>query len=292
MWRILKELPPNVKINVWVHGAEIQPWWRRECNYETKHDLDVAKAQSKIKIAFWHKVLTPAPENFHFIFVSRYLANEVMEDLQIQLPQSQYDVIHNPIDTKLFNYIHKPAVQRKKILSIRPYTSINYANDLSVQAVLMLSKKPWFSELEFRFIGDGKLFDGILAPIKAFENVVIEKGFLRQSEIADLHKQFGIFLCPTRMDTQGVSKDEAMSSGLVVISNAVTAIPEFIDENCGILADKENAEQLALGIEALFRDEALFNRLSRNASERVRQQTCSSLIVEQELRVIKNEAMS
>jgi len=72
------------------------------------------------------------------------------------------------------------------------------------------------------------------------------------------------------MDTQGVSRDEAMSSGLVPVTNRVAAIPEFVDENCGILAEPEDAEGLAEGILALYNDPVLFQKLSIAAAERVR----------------------
>jgi glycosyltransferase involved in cell wall biosynthesis len=207
-----------------------------------------------------------------------------MEDMQINLPKEQYEIIHNPIDTQVFKYVEKPIEQRKKILSIRPYASTKYANDLSVEVVLMLSKKSWFKELEFRFIGDGKLFDEVLAPILGFDNVVIERKFLRHEEIAEIHKSYGVFLCPTRMDAQGVSKDEAMASGLVPISNAVTAIPEFIDENCGILAAGESVEQMAAGIEMLYFKAEKFKILSANAARRVAVQTASELIIDKEIK--------
>jgi FkbM family methyltransferase len=284
MWGVLKNLPANVKIYVWVHGAEVQPWWRREYNYNNERDLEIAKKQSDLRMAFWRSVLSPLPSNLHFIFVSQYFADEVMEDMQINLPKEQYEIIHNPIDTQVFKYVEKPIEQRKKILSIRPYASTKYANDLSVEVVLMLSKKSWFKELEFRFIGDGKLFDEVLAPILGFDNVVIERKFLRHEEIAEIHKSYGVFLCPTRMDAQGVSKDEAMASGLVPISNAVTAIPEFIDENCGILAAGESVEQMAAGIEMLYFKAEKFKILSANAARRVAVQTASELIIDKEIK--------
>ena len=53
-----------------------------------------------------------------------------------------------------------------------------------------------------------------------------------------MHKKNGIFMVPTRLDSQGVSRDEAMSSGLVPITNNVAAIPEFVDDTCGMLAPK------------------------------------------------------
>ena len=69
-----------------------------------------------------------------------------MEDLEITFPEDTYEVIHNPIDTNLFNFDEKDIQQRFKILSIRPYASRKYANDLSVNAVLALSKKDFFKD--------------------------------------------------------------------------------------------------------------------------------------------------
>uniref|UniRef100_UPI0025FA2C66 glycosyltransferase family 4 protein n=1 Tax=Sulfurovum sp. TaxID=1969726 RepID=UPI0025FA2C66 len=109
-----------------------------------------------------------------------------------------------------------------------------------------------FSDLEFRFVGDGVLFDETLSPIKDLENVTIERTFLKQEDIAALHKAYGLFLSPTRMDSQGVSRDEAMSSGLVSLTNNITAIPEFVDRSCAILADADDHEALAEGIIALY----------------------------------------
>jgi glycosyltransferase involved in cell wall biosynthesis len=55
------------------------------------------------------------------------------------------------------------------------------------------------------------------------------------------------------METQGVSRNEAMSSGLVPITNAVATIPEFVDDSCGILAPGGDAEAMAHGIARLLR---------------------------------------
>ena len=129
-----------------------------------------------------------------------------------------------------------------------------YANDLTVKAILELSNKSFFKELEFLIIGDGELFEETLKPLRAFQNVTIHKKFLRQEEIAKLHKEYGIFLNPTRMDSQGVSRDEAGSSGLVPVTNRVAAIPEFVDEDCGILVEAEDYVGLANAIEFLYKN--------------------------------------
>lgn len=285
MWEVLKDFVDDIRVTVWVHGSEIQPWWRREYNYNNEAELAPAKIESDRRLNFWREVLTIIPQNLRLVFVSDYFAREVMEDLEITFPEDAYEVIHNPIDTKLFNFNEKDIQQRFKILSIRPYASRKYANDLSVNAVLELSKKDFFKDMIFHFIGDGKLFNEILLPLRDFENVIIEQKFIQQNEISALHKEYGVFLCPTRMDAQGVSKDEAMSSGLIPVTNAVTAIPEFVDDACGILAAGEDAISMANGIEKLVLDPELFKKMSAAAAQRARMQVDSTKILASELRL-------
>ena len=283
MWSVLSKHIQNLEVFVWVHGSEIQPWWRREYNYNTEEALESAKIKSDERLSFWRKILKKMPDNLHLIFVSQYFADEVMEDLEIQLPKNKYEIIHNPIDREIFSYEPKDPGQRLKLLSIRPYASAKYANDLTVEMIMLLSKEGFFNELEFRLIGDGVLFDELLGPLRKFKNVKIERKFLRHQEIAALHKQYGIFLCPTRMDAQGVSRDEAMSSGLIPVTNDVAAIPEFADNTCAILAPADDAKSMAQGVKELYLSEELFLKKSHAAAERVALQTDQELILKKEL---------
>ncbi len=286
MWHVLSQHLHTTKVVVWVHGAEIQPWWRREYNYSTEDQLQLAKLESEKRLGFWRNLLQPMPLNLKLVFVSHYFAEEVMEDLGFRLPANQYEIIHNPINTELFSYQEKPSEQRKKILSIRPYASHTYANDLSVKAIQSLALKPWFNELEFLMVGDGPLFEETLAPLKQYRNVRIERGYLKQSDIAKLHKDYGFFLCPSRMDTQGVSRDEAMSSGLIPVTNAIAAIPEFMDEDCGVLAPGEDHLAMAAGIAQIVEQPQLFTTMSKAARARVENQTSILKTVGRELSVI------
>ncbi len=207
----------------------------------------------------------------------------------MDLPKDSYSIIHNPINTTLFDYIPKDIEARKKILSIRPFASRKYANDLTVKAILELSNKSFFKELEFLIIGDGELFEETLKPLRAFQNVTIHKKFLRQEEIAKLHKEYGIFLNPTRMDSQGVSRDEAGSSGLVPVTNRVAAIPEFVDEDCGILVEAEDYVGLANAIEFLYKNPKEFLRLSENAAKRVRRQSSIEQSIQREIEIFNGK---
>ena len=287
MWEVLKQFGKKLRIYVWMHGAEIETWWRREYNYTTSAELEKAKEESAIRQAFWKEVFSEIDKhNIHFIFVSRQFAEEVFQDNEVELPEDRYSVIHNCIDTTMFKYIKKDPEQRKKILSVRPFASNKYGNDMTVKCIEELAKEPFFKELEFLIIGDGVLFDKITAPLKKYSNVTLQKTFLRQEEIAKLHKEYGIFITPTRKDTHGVSRDEAMSSGLIPVTNAITAIPEFVDDSCGILAPGEDYHKMAEGIKTLYFDAALFSQMSENAAARVRRQTSPIHTISKEIELI------
>jgi glycosyltransferase involved in cell wall biosynthesis len=248
--------------------------------------LEKAKIESDKRVAFWQKVFKHHDPNLSFVFVSQYFADEVIGDIGVPLEKSRYSIIHNPIDTDKFNYEPKDPEQRKKILSIRPFASRKYANDLSVKAILELKNEPFFNELEFLIIGDGVLFDETLEPIKDLSNVKIKRGFLTQDEISKLHKEYGVFLVPTRMDAQGVSRDEAMSSGLIAITNNIAAIPEFVDDDCGFLAPPDDHIKIAEAIVKLYKNKNLFNNLSKKSTSRIDKQSNSKIIIEKELMAI------
>lgn len=273
LWAMLTQGAAGRKILVWVHGAEIQPWYQRDFSFIDARDRERGIQRSNDRMAFWRELFTDPPPNVTFIFVSRHLAREAMRDVGIDLEPSQYVVIHNHIDGDLFAYHPKPAEHRKRILSIRPYTRPTYANDLTVKAILDLVDEPFFPELEFLLVGDGPLFDQTVEPIRHLPNVVVMKRFLSQAEIAALHREYGVFLTPSRIDSQGVSRDEAMSSGLVPITNRVSAIPEFVDESCAFLADPEDWKEMANAIRRLYADPHLFSQMSAAAARRVRTQS-------------------
>lgn len=134
-------------------------------------------------------------------------------------------------------------------------------------------------------IGDGPLFEETLAPLRQYSNVQIQRGYLKQAEIAELHKEYGVFLCPSRMDTQGVSRDEAMASGLVPLTNSIAAIPEFVDKDCGFLSSAETFDGLSNGIEALFFNTQLFTEKSQKARKRVVSQSNKTHISDLELMI-------
>ena len=141
--------------------------------------------------------------------------------------------------------------------------------------------------MEILICGDGELFDEITQPLHEFSNVTLKRGFLSNEEYEDIFNDYGIFLTPTRWDSHGVSRDEAMSAGLVPVTNSVSAIPEFVDDICAVLGPNEDHLSLAEGIIKMIDDENIFSEKSLNASNRVRSQSSSHKIIKRELGLIE-----
>ena len=78
MWDVLQHHIQRIKVVVWVHGAEIQPWHRRDFNHQTEDERAVAKIQSEDRMTFWRDLLQAIPPNLKLVFVSRYFSEEVM----------------------------------------------------------------------------------------------------------------------------------------------------------------------------------------------------------------------
>ena len=281
---ILDDLP----ICAWLHGSEIPAFFRRKAeaivdNAQRATALDAVEKRR----GFWLGILSDTAQ-MRLVFPSHSAVRMMSEDLGDRF--NNFAVIPNPIDTNLFRYQPKASELRLAVLSIRPFDSPTYANDLSVAAILLLSQRPVFHQLRFTIIGDGPLFEETLRPLIDLPNVTISRQFLTQSEIAEEHSRHGIFLVPTRLDTQGVSRDEAMSSGLVPVTNGIPAVLEFADERSAAIAPPGDAAALADGISEMIESPELFQRRSVAAAARVRGQSANDIVIPAELGLLAEAA--
>jgi len=287
MWPTLS-VPGSLPICVWLHGSEIPAFFRAKAEAITEGDERAASLrQVDVRKTFWADLLGERPE-LKLVFPSDSAVEMMREDLGTRL--RNYAAIPNPIDTSLFAYRPKSDEQRFQVLSIRPFDSTTYANDLSVAAIVALTGRPDFQRLQFTIIGDGPLFGETLRPLQGMENVTIRREFLTQSEIAAEHSRHGIFLVPTRLDTQGVSRDEAMASGLVPVTNSIPPVCEFADDTCAGLAAPNDAVGLAEKLWEMIESPALFRQRSEAAARRVRQQSANDLIIPRELDLLAEVA--
>lgn len=282
-------------IIVWVHGFEAESWYRRWFNF-IQTDDSIAAALEKKSVyydsqnGFLQWLATTDTLNVSFVNVSSWFQRMIVEpDIGVDFLESE--TIHNLVDTELFQYRRKAPGDRTKILLIRPFASYKYANDQAVEAIRILSTRPYFGALSFTLCGEGRHFNETVAPVRKFDNVKLINRFLKQDEIVEYHKQHGVFLTPTRFDSQGVSMCEAMSSGLVPVTTNIAAIPEFVkDGESGLLCAPEDAKALADAIERLYFDEEEFLKISERASESIQAQCGAENTVMREMALIGRKA--
>lgn len=280
-------------IVVWLHGFEAEAWHRRYYNFlENINQLDNMLERKDTVFEpqreFLRDIMTREDLNITFIYVSRRF-KELYVDPYVGVVPEKYYIIHNIIDNELFEYQKKSSDDRFKICSIRPFTAKNYANDLTVEVIKKLSRKKYFKKLEFNIYGDGKLFNVLTNPLKTFENVHLHKGFVKQDDIPEIHRGHGIYLGPSRHDSQGVSLGEAMSSGLVPVTNAIGGIPEFIThKETGMLAPRDDVEAMVEHLEYLYKHPRKFKKISEQASKSIKQQAGIDTVISKEVEVITN----
>ena len=279
----------NTPSFIWIHGFEALKWHRRLFNLElnVRSILSFANyiVSNTIQLSHVKKLIKVANrgDRIKFIFVSDWMRRITEEDCGSKI--KNYSIIPNPIDPVRFKFIQKEENHRRKVLLIRPFHNKKYANDIAIEAIQKLSKTQFFDALEFTIYGKGKLFNNLVNKVAHLKNVKIYNDFVENKDIPVIHKDYGIFLCPTRQDAQGVSMCEAMSSGLVPISSNNTAIPEFLlDGKTGFLTN--SSDEIAAKIEHLYNNPDEFLQMSEEASSSIRKISSSESVVMAELELI------
>nr|WP_282442456.1 MULTISPECIES: glycosyltransferase family 4 protein [unclassified Micrococcus] len=283
LWEPVKDALAGHRFFAFMHGFESRRWIRTVRNHRTQEQLDGAIQDTLERQRFWREVLAHPNGPERFVFVSRWWRRAAQEDMELVFPGQRSAIVHNVIDTDLYRYVPKDPEQRFRVLWVRSAANLNYGPDLAVRALERLRETPLWGKVSVRVIGDGKHFGLFEEAFADDENVVVERRFAGQEEIAVLHREHGIFLVPSRADSQGVSRDEAMSSGLVPVTNDAGAITEFVDETCAVVAGFEDVDGLAAGLRRLMEDPDLFLRMSAAAARRVRAQTSPEHTVEREM---------
>jgi glycosyltransferase involved in cell wall biosynthesis len=270
---------------VWIHGFECRDWRELEFNFSKKElSSNIGKLEQLNEIRRNVMADVFKDQSILKIFVS-YFMKSIGENFVGAEPKS-YRIVHNLIDENKFKYHKKGAAERRRILWVRSFSQLNYANDIARDVILELNKAGELKDYEVSIYGDGAYFDECTAPLRKFNNVSINRGFLTKDELVAAHRKNGIMLTPTRWDSQGLTAGEAMGSGLVVASNRVAAIPEFMSDRVALLASAEGSKELAQKIVSLTRDAARFTDMSRKASIRAHRQCGKSNTINVELELM------
>jgi glycosyltransferase involved in cell wall biosynthesis len=276
-----------VPVVVWIHGIEAQAWYRRLCDFQFRPAYARYIAFNVLQLLRLRKLFAYQARNpgkAGIVFVSEWIRRVATTDTLRSI--RRYRVIPNPINVNFFTFHLKDASQRRKVLLIRPFNSRVYANDQAVEAIVMLSAHAEFDTFSFTIVGSGRRFRDETRSLRQFANVTLHERFMSHEEIRKFHATHGVFLCPARSETQGVSRCEAMASGLVPVTSNNSAIPEFVrNGETGFLCASPSDMTSALLL--LGSDQKLFARMSREAARSIRETVACDIIVPKELELMQ-----
>ncbi|MDD3772856.1 MAG: glycosyltransferase family 4 protein [Weeksellaceae bacterium] len=264
---IYKDIQKNKRtFAIYIHGSEIlkYPDYLFDFSFSLKGILKYFYLNywNSIKIAGFLKESNQR-KNATFIFPSKWMKQHTESIIKFKL--NNCNVIPNGIDTNMFKFVDSYK-NRHKLLMIRPLTDLKYGFDIAIEILRFLP-----SEFKLTIYGKGKYeryCRKLIDSYRLAQRVVMINKYIERHEIPNVFKDYGGFIATTRFDSQGVIMCEAMASGLLTVSNNVTAIPEFIEDNKnGILADtpKEIANKI---VEAVSNQEK-YRMLTLNARTRM-----------------------
>ncbi len=276
---------PGDRLAVWFHGYEVRDYRRLQGNSTTREMFairHIRDAQNRDRFRAAAPVFTdPAVTK---VFVSRTQVR--YSEFDVGVAATNVEVIPNHIDTDTYRARERSPEEARRILLLRGFAQRNYANDVALRALEICSRRDGFSDLDITVRGYGTHFRSEVAGVRQFSNVSVQEGFSSPAQMAALHDAHGIFLCPTRYDTQGVMLGEAMASGMASITNPVAAIPEFTDDTCSLLPRGNDPWAFGDALWHLVQHPDVLPRLSRNAAARVERQCGRAATIDREIELI------
>jgi len=277
---------PGERVTVWYHGYEVRDYRRLHCNF-TPEELMLRGRQLDGLNRTRFEAAAPlfADPDIGVVFVSNFQRR--ISEYDVGVVARNHHVIPNHIDTDLFRARLRREEEATDLLLLRSFAQRNYGNDIAIAALDILSRRAGFGELRITVRGFGANFASEVAPLRGLGNVDIQEAYSGPAEMAALHYDHGVFLCPTRFDSQGVVLGEAMASGMVTVTNAVAAIPEFTDARSSLLARPDDPLAFAEAIWHLVEHPELMPVLSANAPARVEEQCGISATIEREIELIR-----
>ncbi|MBU0639896.1 MAG: glycosyltransferase family 4 protein [Planctomycetes bacterium] len=113
----------------------------------------------------------------------------------------------------------------------------------------------------------GPFFDGLSESTFAGLKRVRYCGVVQPEEVLGTLRRYDALVLPTYHSGEGYPGIvlEAYGAGLPVIATHWRAVPEIVDDTCGLLIEPRSAEALHAAMERLVRDDALYARLCAGA---------------------------
>ena len=172
--------------------------------------------------------------------------SEFLRDRMVELGISQkIHVVPNPLPGSTFRRRGvSPALD--EVVYVGRLESVKRV-DLLLRA---LARIPTGQVRLLHIVGDGTLRNSLfdLSHSLGLEERVIWHGWLPRADVARTVEGVALSVTASAVETFGVNVAESLCLGVPVVAFAAGAIPEIVDETCGVLVRDHNPEALARGV--------------------------------------------
>lgn len=286
---ILRELISlNRPMVIWVHGADVLIRFIHSY-FIPYHYKELIRGLESIlydvgRNLLLRKLLLSKPQ-VHLVFPSLWMKN-MFEKYVLYNGKMFFNsyVIPNPVDTDTFKPLIKcDKKDRKLAISVRAL-HFQYGVDIAVKAFARMDKA------RLLIIGNGPMKGFLEYIANKFEaNVKFLYEGIPHSELPTFYNKAGVFIAPSRTESQGVAMCEALASGTPVIATRVGGIPEFVKHGYnGILIPKNNPVALrAAVLKVLHFDMDKYCLLSHNARKYAVRKFSHRVVIPREIQTMK-----
>jgi len=203
-------------------------------------------------------------------------SRSVFEEMSRYGFERPYEVISNPLDTKIFRPLKAGPVLKKQFkLSTKTVVYVGRLSrekniEIIIKAIALAKKK--ISDINLAIAGGGKAQAELVGLVKelGLEKEVKFLGVLSHEKIVELYNASEIFAIASTSETQSLVLMQALACGLPSVVVDARALPEYVNEKNGCVVKAGDERAMAEKFILLLENNELRETLSRGAVESVR----------------------
>lgn len=195
-------------------------------------------------------------ESSHNFAVSQSLAEVLARSIG-----GVWDVLPNWVSDSFINYDKNSRIKGEKIIffslsSLNPLKGL----DLLIDAFDVLTKE--YENVELWIGGNGAEYNNLLNQIKKLrlENKVLLLGELDRNKVIERYKNSTFYVSPSLIETFGIVIIEALAMGLPVLATNSGGPQSILNEDVGIIVNKNSSDELYKGMKYLIENDTRFDR--------------------------------